>query len=97
LALFPGGVIEFIGFDGPLQVAIHLVGDDCIAEPLAPAIAGADIDAQLPRNTMGRTRETQEKGGKDPVCERPLAMSRERLGQAVEGAPTPDGPIAFAH
>jgi hypothetical protein len=47
LALPAGCMIEFVGFDRALYVAIRLVGDSRMAQPPAPAIAGADMDAQF--------------------------------------------------
>jgi hypothetical protein len=44
LTLVAGGVIEFVGFDSPLQLAIHFIGQGGIAQPPAPAIAGTDMD-----------------------------------------------------
>src|SRR4030095_15155646 len=41
LPLIARGVIEVIGFDGPLQLAIHLIRQGGVAQPPAPAIAGA--------------------------------------------------------
>jgi hypothetical protein len=49
----------------------------------------------LPGNAPGRTGETQEKGGKDPVRERLLALGEERLGQIVERPPAAFAPVAF--
>src|SRR5215470_4839280 len=47
LALLAGGVIEVIGFDGAVQLTLHLIGQRSVAEPPAPAIAGPDMDTQL--------------------------------------------------
>ena len=95
LPLVPSGVIEFIGFDGPLQVAIRLVGQGGVTQPPAPAIAGTDMDTQLPRNAMGRAREAHQKGGQHPVQERPLALGEQRLGEVVESTPTVFAAVAF--
>jgi hypothetical protein len=67
LPLVAGGVIKFVGFDCALQLALHLVGQGRIAQPLAPTIARTDMDTYLPRNAPGRTGEAQQKGGKNPV------------------------------
>src|SRR5262249_6080432 len=45
LPLVPSGVIEFIRFDGTLQVAIRLVGQGGVTQPPGPAVAGADTNA----------------------------------------------------
>jgi hypothetical protein len=49
------------------QLAVHLIGQSRIAQPSAPAIVGADMDIQLSGDTPRRTRETEEKGGQNPV------------------------------
>src|SRR5262249_2795162 len=53
LALLAGGVIEVIGFDGAFQLAMHLIGHGGIAQPPAPAIAGAAMDTQFSRDAPG--------------------------------------------
>jgi hypothetical protein len=95
LALVPSDVIELIGFNRALQLAIGLVGDGSIAQPPAPAIAGADMDAHLPRDAPGGTGEAQQKGREDPVRERSPALGEERVGEVVERAPTSVAPVAF--
>src|SRR5262245_551213 len=74
LALAASGMVEFIGFDRAFQLTMHLVRQGGIAQPPAPAVAGPDMDTQLPRNTTRRTRDTQQEDGKNPVRERPLAL-----------------------
>jgi hypothetical protein len=44
------GMIQLVGFDCPLYVKISLIGDSRIAQPPAPSIAGADMDAQFSRD-----------------------------------------------
>ena len=57
LTLVPRGVIEVIGFDCALSLALHLVGQGGIAQPPAPAVAGPDMHPQLSRNALRRTRQ----------------------------------------
>jgi hypothetical protein len=95
LSLVPSDVIELIGFNRALQLAIDLVGDGSIAQPPAPAIAGADMDTHLPRDAPGGTGEAQQKGREDPVRERSPALGEERVSEVVESAPTPVAPVAF--
>src|SRR5687767_11725766 len=95
LSLLPGGVIEVIGFHDPFQLTLLLVGEGSIAQPPAPPIACADMDAQLSGNTPRRTRQTQQEGGQNPVGERPLALVKQRLRQIVERPPTGFATVAF--
>jgi hypothetical protein len=88
-------MIEFIRFDSAFQLAIHFIGQGCITQPPAPAIAGTDMDPQLSGDAPRRTRQAQEKGGKDPMRERPLALGEQRVGEVIEGTPTAMAPIAF--
>ena len=95
MALLTSGMIEFIGFDRPLYLAIRLVGDSRIAQAPAPSIAGADMDAQFSRDAPRRTRQAQQKGGEEPVRKQALATRVEGLRQVVERAPTAFAPVAF--
>jgi hypothetical protein len=45
LALLASGVVEFIRFNGPLYLALHLIGQSGIAQLPTPAIAGPDMEA----------------------------------------------------
>ncbi len=51
LSFMTGGVIEVISFDCPCQLPSDLIGQGGIAQPPTPAIARADMDAQLSGNT----------------------------------------------
>ncbi len=95
LALVAGGVIELIRFHSARQVAIHFIGQGRMAQPPTPAIAGADMDTQLPGDAPGRAGEAQQKGGEDPVREPPFALGQQRVGEVVEGAPTAIAPVTF--
>jgi hypothetical protein len=74
LPLVAGGVIELIGFDRALCLALHPVGQGRIAQPPAPAIARPDMDAHFPGNAPRRTGETSQRGGTNPVRQWPLAL-----------------------
>jgi hypothetical protein len=50
----------------------------------------------LPGNALGRTGKAQQKGGKDPVRQRPLALVQQGSSEVVEGALTAMAPVAFA-
>jgi hypothetical protein len=50
LSLLASRVIEVIRFHRALHLALHLVGQDHLAEPLAPAIARPAVDAHFPGN-----------------------------------------------
>jgi len=54
------------------------------------------MDPHLPRNTPGRTGKAQQKGREDPVCQRPLALVQQGVGEVVKGALTAVAPVAFA-
>src|SRR5205823_13823306 len=90
------GMVEVIGFNGAFELAMHLIGQGRIAQPPAPAIARPNMHPHLPRNAPGRTSEAQQKGGQDPVCQRPLALVQEGIGEVVEGALAAVAPVAFA-
>jgi hypothetical protein len=96
LALVASGVIEVIRFDRACQLAVHLVGQGGIAQPPAPAIARVDTDTQFSGEAMGGARETQQKGGEQPVGERPFALVQQGVGEVVKGAITAVAPGAFA-
>jgi hypothetical protein len=53
------------------------------------------MDTYLPRNTLRRAREAQQKGSQDPMRQRPLALGQQRVGKVIEGAPTAVAPVAF--
>jgi hypothetical protein len=53
------------------------------------------MDTQLPGDATRRAREEQQKGGEDPVCERPFALGEQCVGAVAEGAPTAVAPVAF--
>jgi hypothetical protein len=53
------------------------------------------MDIQLSGNATRRAREAQQKGGEDPVRERPLALGQQCVGEVIEGAPTAVAPITF--
>jgi hypothetical protein len=54
------------------------------------------MDTYLPRNPPGRTGEAQQKGGKNPVRQRPLALVQQGIGEVVEGTLAAIAPVAFA-
>src|SRR5918997_1481914 len=54
------------------------------------------MDPHLPRNTLGRTGQAYQKGREDPVCQRPLALVQQGIGEVVEGALAAMTPVAFA-
>jgi hypothetical protein len=95
LALLASGVIEFIGFNGSLQLTLHLIGQGGIAQPPTPAIAGPDMDAHLSGDAARRARQAQQEGGENPVRERAFALGEQCVGEVVEGAPTAVAPVAF--
>jgi hypothetical protein len=95
LPLVAGSVIEFIRFNGAFQLTMHLIGQGSVAKPPAPTIAGAHMHTQLPGDATGRTREAQQKGGQNPIRERPLALGEERLRQVVKGTPAVFAAVAF--
>src|SRR5215510_4666635 len=47
LPLVTGGMVEVIRFHRVFQLAVHLIGEDRIPEPAAPAVAGPAMDTQL--------------------------------------------------
>jgi len=53
------------------------------------------MDTHLPRDTPRRAGETEEKGGQNPVWQRPLALVQQGVGQIVEGALAAVAPVAF--
>jgi hypothetical protein len=50
LALLASGMVEVIGFDRSLQLAVHLIGQGGIAQPPTPAIAGPNMNTQFSGN-----------------------------------------------
>ena len=86
LPLIAGSVVEVIRFHRPLQLAVHLIRQGGIAQPPAPAIAGPDMDAHFPGDAPRRARQTQQKGGENPVCEGALAAVQECAREVIEGA-----------
>src|SRR5262249_9296062 len=86
LALVASGVVELIGFDRPLQPASSLVGQGCVAQPPAPAVTGAAMNALLPGDATGCTRQAEQKRGANPVHHRALAAVQERTREIIEGA-----------
>src|SRR5207302_5629133 len=86
LPLLASGVVEGIRFDGPFSVTLHCIGQRSMAQPPAPPITGADMDPHCPRNAPGRTGKAQQKGGQNPVRQRPLTLMESRIGQVMEGA-----------
>src|SRR4029453_11212366 len=86
LALVPGRVIEVIPSPRAFQLAVHLIGEGRIPEPPAPAVAGPTMDAQLAGNPPRRTRQTEQKGGENPVGEGTLAAVQEWAREVIEGA-----------
>ena len=83
-------------FNGPCQLALHLIGQRGIPQPPAPPIAGADMDTHLPRDTPRRAGETEEKGGQNPVWQRPLALVQQGVSKVIEGALAAVAPVTFA-
>src|ERR687887_1848618 len=79
-------MIQVVGFDRPLQLPLHLIGQGGVAEPPAPAITRADMDSQLPGDAPRRARQTEQKGGENPVGEGALAAVQERSREVIEGA-----------
>src|SRR5438309_4523042 len=96
LPLVAGGMVEVIRFHRACQLAMHLIRQRSIPQPPAPPIAGLDMDPHLPRDTPRRTGETEQKGGQNPVRQRPLALVEEGVGEVVEGALAAVAPVAFA-
>jgi hypothetical protein len=96
LPLVAGRVVEVIGFHRPFQLARHLIGQGGIAQPPAPPIAVPDMHAHLSRNAPGRASEAQQKGRKNPVRQRPLALVQQGRGEVVEGALAAVAPVTFA-
>src|SRR5262252_1414364 len=86
LSLVSGGVIEVVGFDRPGQLPPDLIGQSRIAQPPAPAVPRADMNAQLAGNTPRGTRQAQQKGRQNPVHHRALAAIQERTREVIEGA-----------
>src|SRR4030095_15303028 len=81
-----GSVVEVFACHRPLQLAVHLIRQGGIAQPPAPAIAGPDMDAHFPGDAPRRARQTQQKGGKNPVGEGALAAVQECAREVIEGA-----------
>jgi hypothetical protein len=54
------------------------------------------MDPHLSRNALGRTGETQQKGGENPVRQWSLALMQQGIGEVVEGALATMAPVAFA-
>ena len=54
------------------------------------------MEAQLSSDAPGRTGETQQKGGEEPVRQRALAPMQQGRGEVVGGALTVMAPVAFA-
>jgi hypothetical protein len=54
------------------------------------------MDPHFQRNAPGRTSETSQKGGEDPVHQRLLALMQHGVGEVVEGALAAMAPVAFA-
>src|SRR5713101_3165792 len=50
LPLVAGGMIQLIRFDRALQLALHLIGQGGIAQPLAPTVARPDMHSYLSGN-----------------------------------------------
>jgi hypothetical protein len=95
LALLASDVVEFIRFNGPLYLALHLIGQGGIAQPPTPAIAGPDMDAHPSGDATSRAREAQQEGGENPVRQRPLTLGQQRVREVIEGAPTAVALVAF--
>jgi hypothetical protein len=95
LALLASSVVEFVRFNGPLYLALHLIGQGGIAHPPTPAIAGPDMDAHLSGDATRRTRQAQQEGGENPVRQRPLTVGQQRVREVIGGAPTAVAPVAF--
>ena len=51
LPLMARGMVELISFDRACQLTVHLIGESGIAQPPAPAIAGAAMEPQLSGDT----------------------------------------------
>jgi hypothetical protein len=66
-----------------------------MAQPLAPMIAGADMDASFSGDATSRTRQAQEQSGQNPMRQCPCALGEPRVGEVVQGAPTALTPVAF--
>src|SRR5262252_10810788 len=79
-------VVKVIGFDRPLHLAPHLIGHGGVAEPPAPAITRADMNAQFSGDAPRRARQTEQKGGENPVGEGALAAVQECAREIIEGA-----------
>src|SRR4029434_6174661 len=86
LSLVSGGVREGVGIDRPGQLPPDLIGQSRIAQPPAPAVTRADMNAQLSGNTPRGTRQAQQKGSQNPVHHRALAAIQERTREVIEGA-----------
>src|SRR5215510_8304108 len=54
------------------------------------------MDAQFSGNAPRRAGETEQKGGQNPVWQRPLALVEQGIGEVVEGALAAVTPVAFA-
>src|SRR5215831_16130933 len=79
-------VVKVINFDRPLHLAPHLIGHGGVAEPPAPAITRADMNAQFSGDAQRRARQTEQKGGENPVGEGALAAVQECAREIIEGA-----------
>src|SRR5215831_6976924 len=86
LALVAGSMIQVVGFDRPLQLPLHFVGQRRIPQPPAPPIARPYMHPQLSGNAARGTRQAQEKRRKNPVHDRALAAIQERAREVIEGA-----------
>jgi hypothetical protein len=67
LPLVASSLVQVIGFDRALSLAVHLIGQGGVAQPPAPPIACADMHPHLSGNTPRRIGEAQQKGGQNPI------------------------------
>src|SRR4030095_10608078 len=79
-------MIQVVGFDRPLQLPLHLIGQGRIAQPPTPAIARPHMYSQLSGNASRGTRQAQQKRRENPVHDRALAAVQERSREIIEGA-----------
>ncbi len=88
-------MVEVIRFNGPLSLAMHLIGQRGIAQPPAPPIARTDMQTHFSGDAARRARQTEQKGDQNPVRERPLTLMEHGVREIVKGALVAVTPGAF--
>jgi hypothetical protein len=96
VALVAGGVIEGIGRDWPVQLALSFVSQGGLAAPPTPALARADRAPALPGDAPRGTGQTPQQGGPPPMRQGTLAAGAQRARAVVDGALAVSAAVAVA-